>query len=86
MVGAADFARNREGWKCGSERLNSFSHVLGEQVFARAAGTPVRPGNQVRLLVNADENYHRLARFVRVATLFRFDERPPTRRMYAAAR
>lgn len=33
------------------------SQVLGEQVLSRAAGAPLRAGNDVRLLINAAETY-----------------------------
>ncbi|MDD5475161.1 MAG: phospholipase D-like domain-containing protein [Syntrophales bacterium] len=31
--------------------------ALAEQVFSRAAGAPLKPGNRIRLLIDADENY-----------------------------
>jgi hypothetical protein len=37
--------------------LASLGQILGDQILSDAAGAPVRAGNQVRLLVNAVENY-----------------------------
>ena len=33
------------------------ARVLADQTFARAAGAPLVPGNTVRILKNAEENY-----------------------------
>lgn len=41
----------------GSKPSPSLSQILGDQILTRAAGAPLRAGNQARLLVNAAENY-----------------------------
>ena len=52
---SGEFHRGRKADN--SKPSPSLGQILGDQILTRAAGAPLRAGNQVRLLVNAAENY-----------------------------